>query len=112
MSRRKQKINDLLRDRISEVLQRDVKDPRIHDAIISITSVDIAPNLSQAKVYVSILGSKSQQEDALIGCNAAAFFIRRKVGADLALRRLPEITFLHDTTIEEADKLNRLIRNT
>jgi len=111
MSRRKQKISDLLRDRISEVLQQEVKDPRTRDAIISVTSVDIAPNLSQARVYVSILGSKSQQEDALIGCNAAAFFIRRKVGADLSLRRLPEITFIQDTTIEDADKLNRLIQN-
>jgi ribosome-binding factor A len=111
MSRRKQKISELLRDRISEVLQREVKDPRIHNALVSVTSVDIAPNLSQAKVHVSILGTKSQKEDALIGCNAAAFFIRRRVGTDLALRRLPQITFVQDTTIEEADRLNRLIRN-
>ena len=56
MSRRKQKISDLLRDRISEVLQQEVKDPRTRDAIISVTSVDKAPTLRHARGYVCILG--------------------------------------------------------
>lgn len=111
MSRRIERINEILRERISNALQRQVKDPRLSNVIISVTAVEATADLSQAKVYVSILATEEEKEHALDGCRAAAGFIRRLLRPDVTFHRVPDLIFLLDNTIEEADRLSRLIRS-
>ena len=76
MSRRIDRINEQLRDELSTVLARQIKDPRL-DGVISITRVESSSELRSARVYLSVLGNQEQQKEALDGLQSAASFLRR-----------------------------------
>lgn len=109
MPRRMERVNELLRQRLSALLQREVKDPRL-SGIISVTSVETSPDLRQAKVYISVLGSAPEREAALQGFRAAANFLRRTLAEDISLRRVPELVFLPDASAEQGETMAGLLR--
>jgi len=108
-ARRLQRVNDLIRDEISELLRREVRDPRL-SGIISITHVDTSPDLRYAKVYVSIMGTDQDKQEAERGLQAASGFLRRGLGARLTIRYTPELLFCLDESIEKGDRLLQLIK--
>jgi ribosome-binding factor A len=109
-SRRSERMGDLLRQALGELLERAVKDPRIGFA--TITAVDLSGDLRNARVYVSILGDEKQKEDAMEGLEAATNFLRYQVAQRLNLRYTPAIEFRLDRTAEFNDRLDELIRRT
>lgn len=109
MQRRTQRVNGLLRAEISELLKRQVKDPRL-GVFVSVTEVRSSPDLRHAKVFVSILGSQHEREEALRGLAAASGFLRRQLGERLVLRRIPELNFFEDTSLEQGAHLLEVIR--
>ena len=78
MSRRTDRINEQLREEISTILSRQVKDPRLN-AVISITRVVASNDLRSARVYISVMGNKETKEEALQGLQSAASFLRREI---------------------------------
>lgn len=110
MTRRTERINDLLREEISDLLHRQVKDPRLSDLMVSVTEVDTSPDLGQAKVFVSIMGSEEQREEALRALNSSSPFLRRELRHRLNLRRTPEMHFRLDDSIERAAHISDLLR--
>jgi ribosome-binding factor A len=100
MSRRIERLNEQLREEISDLLLRQVKDPRL-GVFITVTQVSVSPDLSQAKVYVSVMGSAEEKQGALKGLDAASAFIRHELGQRLSLRRIPRLVFRHDDSIEQ-----------
>jgi len=108
-ARRLQRVNDLIRDEISELLRREVRDPRL-SGIISITHVDTSPDLRYAKVYVSVMGTDQDKQEAERGLQAASGFLRRELGARLTIRYTPELLFYLDESIEKGDRLLQLIK--
>lgn len=106
--RRVQRINELIREEISELLRREIKDPRI-TGIISVTEVDTSPDLRNAKIYVSIMGSEEEKQQAEQGLIAASGFIRHELGERVTLRRLPELHFKRDESIERGSRIITLI---
>lgn len=108
ISRRRQRLNDLLREELSELLQRQVKDPRL-GGLVTVTEVALSPDLKHAKVFISVLGSEGEQREAFQGFAAASGFFRRELGSRLSLRYIPELSFLRDDSIERGDRLLRLM---
>ena len=111
MSRRQERLNGLLREGVSNLILRQVKDPRL-GGLITITSVDTSPDLRQAKIYVSVLGGVAEREEALEGLRAAASFLRRSLASYISLRRIPDLLFLPDTSLEVGDRVLGLLRQT
>ena len=108
MTRRAERISNLIRQEISELLQEQVNDPRL-SSLISITQVTTSPDLMQAKVYVSILGDKADRNEMLQGFKAASGFFRRELSRRLTLRHVPELSFHFDDSIERGTNILQLI---
>ena len=100
MSRRTERVNDLIRDELSDLLLREVRDPRL-GGLISLTRVEVTPDLYNARVYVSIMGEPDEQAIAMRVLNAAASFFHRELKQRLQIRRVPFLVFRLDTSIAE-----------
>ena len=101
------RINEELQRELSELL-RELKDPRVHKTMLSITHVETTPDLRYAKVYVSLL-DKEYTKDTLAGLKSSSGYLRRELGRSLQLRYTPELLFELDTTIEYGVHIASLI---
>jgi len=109
MTRRAERVNDLLREEISSIVHRDLKDPRL-GGLISITEVETSPDFRHARVFVSVMGTDEERVASLKALNSAAGFMRRELRGRLqSLRYLPELTFKLDDSIERGTRLSALI---
>jgi ribosome-binding factor A len=108
MTYRIERLNSLLRQEISDLIQRQVKDPRL-GTFISVTSVEVSSDLKFAKVNISRLGTDVEKKETLQALTSASGFIRHELGNRMQTRRIPELTFRLDETIEKADHVLRLI---
>lgn len=103
-SRRTERVNVLLRQALSEIIARDMKDPRL-GPIITIIRVDVSKDLRRAKVYTSILGSPEESNAVLETLNGASGFLRRELVARLSLKTIPYVSFVYDDSIEKGTHL-------
>ncbi len=108
--RRSERMADQIRQTLGELLERQVKDPRIGFA--TITSVELTGDLSIARVFVSILGNEEQKKHAMEGLAAAKNFLRYQLAQHLRLRRTPDIEFHLDRSQEYDERIAELIRRT
>ena len=108
MSHRIERVNSLIRQEISQLLQREVKDPRL-SSFITVTEVITAPDMKHSRVYISHLGTEAKRNEALKTLTAAAGFFRRELAKTLKLRYTPELSFHGDDSIERADRISQLI---
>ena len=108
MVRRTQRVSELLREEISLIVQRQLRDPRI-PAMISITRVETSPDLRNARIYVSVMESSAGKEQAIIGLNSATRFIKKRLDHVISLRRMPDLVFMLDDSMEKADRVLRVI---
>ena len=108
MNRRIDRVNELLRVEISQLLSRQVKDPRL-TGVISITQVKTSQDLRSAQVSLSVMGDSAAKEEALEGIRSAAAYIRKELRGRLAMRYVPFLSFSMDTTIEDADQVLQLM---
>lgn len=110
MSRRLQRLNVLLRQEISELIRRELRDPRLAE-IVTLTRVSVSPDLSTATAYVSVMGDDAQKADTLSALNHAAPFVRRQLTSRLTIRRTPDINFALDETMEAAARVLDLMKH-
>lgn len=103
-----ERVNSLIRQEISELLQRQVKDPRLGN-FITVTAVDTSSDMRHAKVFVSRLEGQEEKKETLGVLASAAGFFRKELAARLRLRRIPELSFQWDDSLERGDHLLRLI---
>jgi ribosome-binding factor A len=106
--RRTARLNEQLRQEISLLIRDEVRDPRV--ALATITAVETSPELDHAKVYVTSLGDAEEREEVLAGLRSAAPFIRGQLGRRLHIRRVPELHFSIDRVLEEATRIESLLR--
>ena len=111
MARRMERVNQLLREELSHLAQRQLKDPRL-GALMTITEVDVSPDLRHARVYVSVMGEADEQQAAIEALSAAAGFLRRGLRGRLKLRNIPDLHFHHDRAMEHGSHLLNLIDQT
>ena len=103
---RPQRIGDLIQRELSDLLAREVRDPRV--GMVTITSVDVSPDMSHAKVFFTLL-DKSDLASVQEGLTRAAGFLRSHLAKRVKLYSIPELRFQYDESIERADRLSRLI---
>ncbi|MGP8080085.1 MAG: 30S ribosome-binding factor RbfA [Dehalococcoidales bacterium] len=108
MTYRVERLNSLLRQEISDLVQRYVKDPRL-GTFISITAVEISKDMRYAKVFVSRYGTDIEKADTLKALESASGYIRHELGERLKTRRIPELSFRLDNTMEKAAKVLKII---
>jgi len=105
---RSRRIEDLLRKEVADILLSEIKDPRVH-GLVTIMQVKVSEDLCYARFFVSVLGSESERESVMEGLNKAKGFIRRILGHRLDLRRIPEIRFQLDRSLDYQEKIERLL---
>jgi ribosome-binding factor A len=110
MSLRTTRVNELLLEEISDLLLREVKDPRVSEGMVTITEIRVSPDLRHATVFVSHLGSDEEREHAMVGLQKAAPFLHRALVHRLKMRAVPELVFRFDPSIERGARLADLIR--
>jgi ribosome-binding factor A len=108
-SRRQSRVNDLIREELSELIRREVRDPRLAE-ITSITEVAVSPDMLSARVYVSVLGDEEQKKQTIEGLQAAAVFLHHRLKDRLVMRYIPKLTFERDDSIEEGARLLSLMK--
>ena len=107
--KRSQRIQELLLEEISKLLQSGLKDPRI--GFTTLTRVEVSDNLKHAKVFVSVMGTEKEKSDTLEALKSAKGFIRNSLGKNLYLRYLPELEFKIDENAEHVEKITRIIND-
>jgi len=101
-------VGDRIREEISDLLLRRVKDPRI--GFVTITGVELSPNLRYAKVFYSVVGAEEDQKRAGQGLESAGGFIKRELARRLQLKFMPDIEFHYDSSLEYGDRMERLFK--
>jgi ribosome-binding factor A len=106
--KRLDRVNQLIKEEISTLLQRELKDPRL--GFVTVTEVETAKDLRVAKVFVSVLGDQRQWEGSMAALASARGFVRNWLRQHLDLRVTPEIDFRPDHSMEHAAKIQSLLK--
>ena len=109
MTRRTERVNELLREELSALIARELKDPRLGSGLVTITEVQVAPDLRAATVFVSHLGPAGERKEVLRGLQSAAPFLHNELVRRLDLRRVPDFRFVFDPSIERGARLAEII---
>ena len=110
-TRRMQRINQLLRDEISELLRREIKDESLTTPLLSITDVDTAPDMRSARVYFSVYGDAEVIQETQRHLDRAAAFLRRNLMERLDLRYTPKLQFVFDESLAQGARIMSLMRD-
>ena len=100
------RVNESVRQVLSEALP-ELKDPRI--GFVTVTGVETSPDLRQARVFVSVLGSERKRERSLVGLEAAHGVLQARLATELRMKRTPQLSFEYDPTVERGVRMSRLI---
>jgi ribosome-binding factor A len=101
------RVGEQIKKELSQIIQSELKDPRI--GFITVTGVEVTNDLSQAKVYLSVLGSEEQKEESLKAIARGTGFIRSELGKRMRLRHTPELIFKFDASIEYGSRIESLL---
>lgn len=111
MTRRTERVNELLREEISRIVLRELHDPAFQRGLISVTDVEVSPDLRHARVFVSVMGSEEERVQVFEALERARHFVERELSRRLAMRQTPELAFRRDDSIERAVRLTQLIKD-
>ncbi len=106
---RSNRLAEALKQEISQLIREELKDPRI--GFVTVTSIEVADDLSHAKVYVSVLGDDQKAKETIEALKGASGFVRTEIGKRIRLRHVPEIVFKYDNSIEHGVHIARLLRD-
>ncbi len=107
MGRRPQRLAEELREEIARMIAFELKDPRV--GFVTVTRVELAPDLRYARVYVGIMGNEDERKKSLDALQGAAGFVRRELGRRLRIHHTPEVDFRYDKGLDATDRVARLL---
>ncbi len=102
------RLNSLLKEVISEVIHRDVRNPHVNQ-FVSVTSVDITSDLQHAKVHISVIGTPKEKEETILALQSAAGFIAIQSSKKVVMRYFPTLTFKLDTSVDQQMRIDSLL---
>jgi ribosome-binding factor A len=105
---RKARVAEMIKRELAEILQREMNDPRL--ALVSVNEVEVAPDLSVARVFVSAIGDEEKKKEAFKALQGASGFLRGQLGHRIELRTVPALQFRHDTGVERGARMFELLR--
>lgn len=106
--KRVDRLNSLLKEVISDVIRKEVKNPHVNE-FITVTRVDITTDLHYAKVYISVIGSETEKQETLSALNSAAGFIAVNSSKKVVMRYFPTLTFILDDSVEKQMRIEELL---
>ena len=109
MKYRKDRLEELIRRIVSEIIMRELKDPRI--GFLTVTGVELSKDYSEAKIGISILGSATEVRKGMEGIRSSSGYVQKLLGKELKIRTLPRVYFYLDKTVEEAVEMVGKINN-
>ncbi|HZB95251.1 MAG TPA: 30S ribosome-binding factor RbfA [Herpetosiphonaceae bacterium] len=109
MSRRTEQVGDEIQRVLGEVIQNEVKDPRV--GFVTVTGVTVTPDMSRANVRLSIMGGEAERKETMKALERARGFLRRRVGEEVTLRTVPEIVLHLDRSLDHALRITELLRD-
>ena len=104
---RMRRVDEAMREVLSDAITSEIKDPRV--GFVTVTAVDTSPDLRQARVFVSVLGTTSERKRSLQGLRSAHGFLQRKVADELRLKHTPTLDFAYDDTADRGQRINELL---
>ncbi len=107
-TQRTQRVGDLIKKEISDIIQRKLKDPRI--GLLTVTDVSMTVDLRYAKVYFTVLGDEQELHQAQIGLESARTFIQGEVGRRVRIKYTPELSFHYDTSLQRGIHIDNILR--
>mgnify|MGYP000021155241 CR=1 FL=1 len=107
-NQRTERLGSEIQRALAQILREDVRDPRV-SSMMSVLRAEVTPDLDICKVYISVYGSSEEQEQSVKALKKAAPFIRRRLGQRIEIRKLPELKFIYDDSIEYSVRLSALI---
>ncbi|WLR43503.1 30S ribosome-binding factor RbfA [Bacillus carboniphilus] len=107
MNIRATRVAEQMKKELSDIISKKIKDPRV--GFVTVTDVRVTGDLQIATVYISVLGDESKRKETLQGLAKAKGFIRSEVGQRIRLRKVPEIEFEFDESIEYGNRIDQLI---
>lgn len=110
MTRRMEKVADLLQSEIAELLRREVKHPALMDVMLSIVRVEVSPDMHSARVHVSLMGDLTYENEVFQALERTEPFLHRALVKRLHMRIVPRLHFFPDHSIAEADRLTAIMR--
>lgn len=108
MSTRTERVKELLKEEISDIIRREIKDPRL--GFVTIIDAEVSKDLHHANVYISVLGDEKQKEESLSVLQRAAGYIRGELGRRVSMKVIPEIAFKADTTVDQGARIFELLQ--
>ena len=105
---RMRRVDEAVRAVLSDAISKDLKDPRV--GFVTVTAVKTSSDLRHARVYVSVLGDEHARAESIEGLRSAHGFLQSRVASELTLKRTPELTFEYDDTVDNAARINELLR--
>jgi ribosome-binding factor A len=105
--RYQRRVSELVHVRLSDLLEHKSKDPRL--AMVTITDVEVTPDVTRANVYFSVLGGEEARAEALEGLRSAAGWLRRELAQQLRLRNIPELVFRYDRSVERGERISAIL---
>jgi ribosome-binding factor A len=108
-NKRAVRVGELLKEEISQIVLREMKDPRI--GFVSVTDVEVSGDLRHAKVFVSVYGTDKEKEETLSGLQQAQGFVRKLVGERVKIHHTPEVIFRYDDSIENGVHISKIIKD-
>ena len=105
--KRSERIQELLLEEISKLLQKGLKDPRI--GFTTLTRVDVTDNLKLARVFVSVMGTEEERKETLAGLKSARGYIRNCLGKTLHLKYIPDLDFKLDESADHVQKITKIL---
>ncbi len=106
-SRRQRQVAELLHQELSQLIQFEARDPRL--GFVTVTDVEISPDLRQARVYFTVLGDEEDIQSTMAGLESAVDYFRRMLGQSVSLRYVPQLSFAYDASVERGRRVEGLL---
>ncbi|MFC1584737.1 30S ribosome-binding factor RbfA [Fibrobacterota bacterium] len=108
MTRRTQRVGDLIQREISTVIQNEIRDPRV--GFVTVSRVEVTVDLAFADVYVSVMGTESEQNNTMAGLISSASYLRKHLANNLSTRTVPKLKFVLDKNLDHSERINELLK--
>ena len=107
MSERRAKVEELIKQELSQMILSEVKDPRV--GFVTVTGVKMTPDLREGHVYISVMGDEKKAKDSMAGLKSAMPFFKRELGKRVRLRYMPVLSFELDKSLDYSEHIQKLL---
>lgn len=105
-----ERVNEEVKKEISDIIRNEIKDPRV-TSLISVVAVEVTPDYKFAKVFISLLGTEEERQNALVGLKSSAGYVRKLLSVRMRLKYTPEVHFTLDGTIEHGAHIMKILHD-